>query len=98
MNLQVTEKTTNILTKNSSEVKSSFSFSNGKTSGLLNCGTVFQAVAEKNDKSVTVSLLRQVDAENVEVYASEVLHAVGSVSFEDRSATDMVTITFKLAK
>ncbi len=98
MKLEVTETNTNLLDNSSSEIKNVFNFTDKQTSGKLNFGTVFQAEIQKDDRSVEVSLIRQVDKDNFEVYSKKTIYASHSASFEDYTTTNNLKMTFKLIK
>lgn len=97
MRLQVIEKSENFLNNISNTIVSTFDFNNKISNGKLNYGTVFQAELKK-DKSVDVSLVRKVDNNTYETYASQTLFASNNVVFDDRTSTTLITMTFQLIK
>lgn len=99
MKLQVTETTQNVLTQKEFSAISNFSFTDGETMGKLNYGTIFNAEINDSDKSVKVSLIRQVNENDFEVYDSAILHpAQNNIIFMDKSNDINLKLAFKLIK
>ncbi len=98
MKLQVTETITTKPSNATNSVVNTFNFDEGEVLNKLNYGTVFKAEMQKQDKSVKISLLRQVDENTIETYDSAVLHVSNNAVFTDDSSESIVTTTFKLVK
>ncbi len=99
MKLQVTENVENVVSSKENSTQTTFNFTNGQTVGKLNYGTVFKAEMQPMDKSVKVSLIRQTDEDNFEIYDGAILYASkNTVTFSENAGNIVINLTFKLTK
>ena len=99
MKLQVTENVENVVSSKENSTQTTFNFTNGQTVGKLNYGTVFKAEMQPMDKSVKVSLIRQTDGDNFEIYDGVILYASkNTVTFSENAGNIVINLTFKLTK